>query len=263
MKSALIAFASAFAFVQITSTLRAENTVIAEDDASQSAYSSGWDNSKSGGSGFGNWTLTIEGNDNDRHSGFFIASAKTSTDLNGIAKDDKAFGLYANGSGFEQAVGYRNFEKPLQVGDSFSFMMENGLFEKKFDKDDPTPGSIGLVLRTGTANSSVADYNKDAVFEFGYYQEKPNYQIYDGSGADKTDSGVPFVDSGISVTVTITGTDTYDLEIQTMSDKKITKLAGRKFSNNGGSIQSMAIFDRNGEKYDAFFNQFQVTRASK
>ncbi len=263
MKPTLIATSLLSFSLAFFSQAKAENSVIAEDDASQSAYSSGWDNTKSGGSGFGNWTLTIEGNDNDRHAGFFIASAKTSTDLNGIAKDDKAFGLYANGSGFEQAVAYRSFEKSLQVGDSFSFMMENGPFEKKFDKDDPTPGSIGVALRTGTANSSVADYNKDAVFEFGCYQEKPNYQIYDGSGADKTDSGVPFTDSGVSVTVTITGTDTYDLEIQTVSDKKVTKLPGRKFSNKGGSIQSMVIFDRNGEKYDAFFNQFQVTRASK
>jgi hypothetical protein len=263
MKTALAIAAYAVAFAQLTSPIRAENTVIAEDDASQSAYGSGWDNTKNGGNGFGNWTLTIEGNDSDRHSGFFLASTKDNSDLNGIAKEGKAFGVYANGSGFEQAVGYRNFEKPLQVGDSFSLMMENGQLEKKFDKDDPTPGSIGVVLRSGTASSSVADYNKDALFEFGCYQGKPNYQIYDGSGADKTDSGVPFTDSGVSVTVTITGTDTYDLEIQTMSDKKITKLPGRKFSNNGGAIQSMVIFDRNGEKYDAFFNQFQVTRASK
>jgi hypothetical protein len=248
--------------VGLVSHVKAENTVIAEDDASQSVYGSGWDNTKNGGNGFGNWTLTIEGNDNDRHSGFFIAG-KDNSDLNGIAKEGKAFGVYANGSGFEQAVAYRGFEKPLQPGDSFSFMMESGAFEKKFDKDDSTPGSIGLVLRSGTANSSVADYNKDALFEFGLYAGKPNYQIYDGSGADKTDSGVPFTDSGVAVTVTITGNDTYDLEIQTMSDKKITKLPGRKFSNNGGSVQSMALFDRNGEKYDAFFNQFQVTRAAK
>jgi hypothetical protein len=241
----------------------AENVVIAEDDATQSAYGGSWDNSKSGGNGFGNWALTTEGNDNDRHSGFYIASTSDKPELKGIAKDGKAFGVYANGSGFEQAVAYRNFEKPLQIGDSFSFMMENAEFEKKFGSDDPTPGSIGIVLRSGTANSTVADYNKDALFEFGYYQGKPNYQIYDGSGPDKTGSGVPFTDSGVSVTVTITGADTYDLEIQTMNDKKITRLSGRKFSNNGGSIQSMAVFDRNGEKYDAYFNQFQVTRTSK
>jgi hypothetical protein len=243
-------------------TTKGESTVIAEDDASQSAYGGGWDNAKNGGSGFSAWALTTEGNDTDRHSGFFIASTKDNSDLNGIAKNDKAFGTYANGFGFEQAVAYRGFEKPLQVGDSFSFMMENGTFEKKFDKDDPTPGSIGLVLRSGNANATVADYNKDALFEIGYYQGKNNFQIYDGSGADKADSGVAFDDEGIAVTVTLTGPDTYDLEIQTMKDKTIVKLPGRKFSSSG-SIQSMAVFNRNGEKYDAFFNQFQVARETK
>ena len=186
-----------------TPNILSEPTNVAEDDASQSAYSGGWDNTKNGGSGFSNWALTTEGNDSERHSGFFIAG-KDNQDLNGIEKNEKAFGLYANGSGFEQAVAYRGFTKPLQAGDSFSFMMEHGAIEKKFDKDDPTPGSIGLVLRSSNANSSVADYNKDAVFEFGFYQGKNNYQVYDGSGADKADSGVPFVDSGVSVTVTLT-----------------------------------------------------------
>lgn len=245
-----------------TPDLFAESTVIAEDDASQSGYGGAWDNSKNGGSGFGNWVLTTEGNDNDRHSGFFIADTKNNPDLNGIARSEKAFGLFANGSGFEQAIAFRAFEKPLRTGDSFSFMLEHGSFEKKFEKDDPTPGSIGLVLRSGSENSSVADYNKNAMFEFGYYDGKNNYQIYDGSGADKSDSGVPFTDSGVSVTVTITGSDTYDLEIQTIQDKKVTKLPGRKLSNSG-SIQTFVLFNRNGEKNDAFFNQFQVARESK
>jgi hypothetical protein len=139
-------------------------------------------------------------------------------------------------------------------------MMENGTFEKKFEKDDPTPGSVGLVLRTTNANSSVADYNKDAVFEFGYYSGKSNYQIYDGS--ENSDSGVGFTDMGVSVTVTLKGGDSYDLEIETMNDKKLTKLARRKFKSNA-PIQSFALFDRNGEKYDVFFNQFQVARDTK
>ncbi len=262
MKTLSITFALIVSFSLAGYYARAESPVIAEDDASQSAYGSSWDNSKNGGSGFSTWSLTTEGNDSDRHSGFFIAGTKDNSDLNGIAKGDKAFGVYANGTGFEQAVAYRGFEKPLQKGDSFSFMMENGPFEKKFDKDDPTPGSIGVVLRSGNANSTVADYNKDALFEFGFYQGKTNYQIYDGSGADKADSGVPFTDEGISVTVTITGADTYDMEIQTMKDKNVIKLPGRKLSASG-AVQSMAVFDRNSEKYDVFFNQFQVTHESK
>ena len=244
----------------IAGLIFAEMINTAEDDASQSAYGGSWDSGKNGGSGFGAWTLTSEGSGENRYSGFFIAETKTHLDLNGIAKNDKAFGMYANGAGFEQAVAYRAFEKPLQIGDSFSFMMENGPFEKKFDKDDPTPGSIGIVLRTSNANASVADYNKEATFEFGHYQGKSNYQIYDGN--DNADSGVAFVDSGVSVTVTLKTADTYDLEIQTLRDKRITKLPGRKLKSSS-PIQSLALFNRNGEKYDAFFNQLQVTHESK
>lgn len=236
------------------------SNIIADDDASNSAYTSGWDSNKNGGRGFGKWALTSEGNDNERHSGFYIANTTTNPDLNGIQRNEKAFGLYANGSRFEQAVAYRNFDKPLNVGDSFSFMMENGPFEKKFATDDPSPGSIGLTLRNGNANSSVGDYNKDVVFEFAFFQGKSNYQIYDGT--ENADSSVPFTDFGVSVTLTITGPGTYDLEIQTLSDKKVTKLSGRKLKNSA-SIDSFAIFNRNGEKYDAYFNQFQVKYESK
>jgi len=102
---------AAFVFslgIALAETALAESNIIAEDDASDSAYSSAqWDNSKNGGHGFGSWTLTAEGNDNERHSGLYIADVKTNADLNGIAKNDKAFGAFANGSGFEQAVGYR------------------------------------------------------------------------------------------------------------------------------------------------------------
>jgi len=244
----------------VAAQLCAEPTNIAEDDAAHSAYGGSWESGKSGGSGLGSWTHTTEGSGENQHSGFFIASTDTNKDLNGIAKDDKAFGLFANGTGFEQAVAYRAFDTPLTVGDSFSFMLETGAFEKKFDKDGSDNGSIGLSLRTGNANSAATDYNKGALFEIGHYQGKHNYQIYDGS--DKPDSGVPFTDQGISVTVTLTGTDSYDLEIQTMKDKNVIKLPGRKLSASG-SIESVAIFNRNSEKHDAYFNQFQVSRESQ
>jgi hypothetical protein len=243
-----------------TTCLFAEAVTVGEDDASESAYGGGWGNDKNGGSGFGGWTLTNEGNDDDRHSGFYIAETKNNPDLNGIAKNDKAFGLFANGSGFEQAVAYRTFEKPLALGDSFSFMLENGSFEKKFEKDDPAGAAVGVVLRSGNANASTSDYNNGARFEIGYYNGKGNYQIYDGT--DNSDSGVAFTDAGISVTVTLTDADSYDLEIQTMKDKKLTKLPGRKLKGSG-AIESFALFNRNSEKYDVYFNQFQISRDSK
>src|SRR5438094_665234 len=123
--------------------VRADQTNVAEDDASQDAYSGGFDSGKNGGSGFGEWKMTSEGNDENRHSGFFIATTEHNSDLNGIAHNGKAFGLYANGSGFEQAAAYRAFTNPLAVGDSFSFLMETGTFEKKFGGEDPGGGAIG------------------------------------------------------------------------------------------------------------------------
>ena len=244
----------------VGSSILAELTNIAEDDASQSAYGGSWKSGKNGGTGFEPWTLTSKRSVGGRYSGFFIADTKTNQDLQNISKNNKAFGMYVNGFGFEQAVAYRAFEKPLQTGDSFSFLMENHQFEKKFDKDDPTPASIGVILRTSNANDFVTDYNKEATFEFGYYQGKSNYQIDDGN--DNADSGVVFVDSGVAVTVTLKGTDTYDFEIETLADKKITKLLNRKLQSSS-PIQSMALFDRSGEKNNVFFNQLQVTRESK
>ncbi len=237
----------------------AEPTNLAEDDA---ASYGNWENDKGSGTGFGNWTLVTEAGGENRHAGFFIASKENNPDLEGIGKDGKAFGLYANGDGFEQAVAFRPFNKPLAVGDSFSFMMETGKFEKKSPKDEGVNGSVGLVLRSGNANAATGDYNHGALFEFGHYQGKENYQIYDGSGASANDSGVPFTDQGVIVTVTVTGDDTYDLEIQALPEKKLTKLPGRKFSSSG-KAESFAIFNRNSEKNDAFFNQFQVTHDEK
>ena len=250
------AFAAALA-VQIAG---AEPTNIAEDDAAHSGYSGSWGNDKNGGSGFAAWVTTTEGTGTDQHAGFFIADTSSNSDLNGIAKDGKAFGVFANGAGFEQAVAYRAFNKPLEKGDSFSFMMETGSFEKKSDKDTAGGGSIGLVLRSGTASSSAADYNVGAMFEFGHYQGTANYQIHDGTA--NTDSGVAFNDSGVIVTVTVTGSDTYDLEIQTAKDKNLTKLPGRKFATSG-AIESMAVFNRNSEKHDAYFNGFQISREAQ
>jgi hypothetical protein len=235
-------------------------TNIAEDDASKAEYGGGWDSGKNGGNGFGTWQMQSEGSGENRHAGFYIATTENNKDLNGIAKEGKAFGIFANGAGFEQAVAYRTLIKPLEAGDSFSFMLENGRFEKKFEKDESGGGAVGLVLRSGNSNSSPSDYNAAAMFEFGYYQGNDNYQIYDGSKS--SDSGVPFTDAGLTITVTLTGSDSYDLEIQSMSDKKLTKLPGRKFSSSG-AIESFALFNRNSEKNDVYFNQFQVSREEK
>ena len=140
--------------------------------------------------------------------------------------------------------------------------MGNGEIDTHFGNDDPAPGSVGLTLRTGSAGDTPNEYNKNAAFAFAFEQGKENYQISDGSGPEKADSGVPFTEAGVIVTVTLNGADTYDLEIHTVSDKKLTKLPVRKLSA-AGPITSFAIFNRDGATTDAFFNSLPVARENK
>ncbi len=251
------------AFLVGGAALAKEQAVVGEDDASHGAYSGGWGNGKNGGTGFGEWTLqTYQLADKQSHAGGFIASTDNNADLNGIAIKKKAFGLFANGEGFENAVAFRAFERPLKVGQSFSFTFEHGVITKKFDRDDPTPGSVGLVLRSGNANSSVDDYNKDSRFEFGYFKENNGYRIYDSENGAKVD--LPFSDSGFSVTFTLVTADTYDFEATVLATKKTVKLSGRKLGGTPGApLTSFAFYNRNGEANDVFFNGFQISQPAE
>lgn len=225
----------------------------AEDDAA--SYHSGW-SAEGAGTGFGAWVLrTTGGAEGESHAGHFIADATSHSDLGPLAPKGKAFGLYANGVGFESAAAFRPFKKALQSGETFSFLMKSGAIEKKFETDDAGTGSIGLTLRTGNGSESTDNYNSGGRFEFGFYEGQGNYQIYDGE--ENHDSGVARAEQGVSVTVKLVTEDTYDLEITNLGDKAVTKLAGRKWGGSG-AIESFCIFNRDGEKADAFFNGFQV-----
>ena len=231
----------------------------ATDDAGQPAYGSSW-NTSGGGSGFGEWKFQQRAEGSDAYAGTFIADNSTNPEMQPIGLNGKAFGLYANGPDFEAAAAFRAFLTPLQVGDTFSFRMLNVPIEQKGATDSPAGGSIGLTLRNGNAADSHDDYNKGARFEIANIKGTPTYQVYDGQ-SDR-DTGVAYTDKGIVVTVTLTGADTYDLSITSLGDKQTKKLSGRKLGGSG-AIESFCIFDRNGEKADGFFNNFQVVPKGK
>ncbi len=241
-----------------------EQAVFGDDDATHGAYSSGWATGKNGGTGFGEWTLqSSQSPGRQSHAGSFIATTENNPDLNGIAIKKKAFGLFANGEGFEIAVAFRAFERTLKPGQSFSFTFEHGAITKKFERDDPTPGSVGIVLRSGNANSGVDDYNRDARFEFGYFKESNGYRIYDAENG-KAVADLPFSDSGFSVTFTLVTPDTYDFEVTVLATKKTVKLAGRKLGGTpGAALTSFALYNRNGEANDVFFNGFQLSQPAE
>ncbi len=248
-------------FTVISLPLAAKEQVpTADDNASQGAYDGGWGDGKNGGKGFGSWTIksaSVSGAES--HAGAFIADTEANADLVGVSINKKAFGLFANGVGFEQAVAFRGFDKPLKPGMSFSFLMKHGEIVKKFETDDPAPGSSGVTLRTGNANGGCDDYNRGARFEFGVYEGQGNYQIYDGE--KKQDTGIPTSDGGLSVTFSLVTADTYDLEVTKLDGKKTVTLKGRKLGGAAGAVlESFCIFNRDGEKNDAFFNGFQISR---
>ena len=72
---------------------------------------------------------------------------------------------------------------------------------------------------------------------------------------------LPVVDSGVIVAVTTTGEDSYDLEIQTAIDKKLTKLPGRKFSK-ADAIAALRSSTATAKK-DRRLLQFASSRAGK
>ena len=230
-----------------------------KDDAAQTAYNSGW-NESGGGTGFGNWTFQEVHGGSESYAGHLIADTSANPEMGSIAVGGKAFGLYANGIEFETATAFRPFSAPLQVGDTFSFQMMNGLIEQKGPSDDPGAGAIGLTLRSGDSTDSPDDYNKDARFEIINLKGASNYQVFDGE--TNHDTGVVYSDKGITVAITLTGANTYDLAITRLADNKTIKLGSRKLTGSN-PIKSLCIFDRNGEKADAFFDNFQVVGKAK
>ena len=225
-----------------------------KDDANQSAYASGW-NESGGGTGFGAWKFVEGHGAGESYAGHFLADISSNPELHAFASNGKVFGLYANGAEYETATAFRTFSAPLQTGDTFSFEMMNPVIEQKGAKDDPGQGSIGLSLRNGNGSDSPDDYNKGARFEIINLKGASNYLVYDGE--TEHDTGVTYSEQGITVTVTLTGADSYDLAITRLADNTTTKLTGRKLGGSG-SIESFCVFNRNGEKADGFFNNFSV-----
>lgn len=228
--------------------------IVAEDYGSDPAYGGGWGTGNNGGRGFGPWTMRQAGNVFEySHSGFGTRDQHPTL-------GDKVLSMWANGEHFEVAAAFRPLAQPLQVGDSFSIVMDNGIFERRFDNDDPEPGSIGFSLRSEDHSETWDLVEQAARLVFGCFEGYENYQLLDGTG--EQDTGVPFSPTGVYVGVKVTSADTFDIEIKTLGDNQVaTVLTDREFMGDPGTpITSFAIFNRDGEKNDAYFNSFRVFR---
>ncbi|OQA26390.1 MAG: Carbohydrate binding domain (family 25) [Verrucomicrobia bacterium ADurb.Bin345] len=106
--------------VRGTNVMMGGTATNAIDNASDAAYSGGWNNGNNGGTGFGGWVLY-----NDANAGRFIGA--------------HGWGMWSHeGGNLSEAI--RPFSSPLGTGQTFSVRMKNGwLWE--------SGGSVGVALR--------------------------------------------------------------------------------------------------------------------
>jgi hypothetical protein len=214
---------------------------------------SGWTDGSNQGTGFGAWTLREF--DGSGAAGFFLANTTSNTDLNNIATSNVALGTFANGSTFEQAVAYRGFTGgSLFVGQIFGASFEHGNITSGANGGT---GAVGLTLRTGNTNGGVGDYNAGSRFEFAFVGGNSNYSIFDGGGS--FDTGIGFTNGGLELALMLTGADSYNLTITRKADNQVFTFNGRTLGGTSGAgLDSFALFNRNANDGDVFFNSFSV-----
>lgn len=204
----------------------ASASLIASDNGGN--YASWGTDGQTGGTGFGTWTFKNFASAG--FAGFYLDTGATATN----------WAMYANQAnlgGSPQAVAYRDFTGgSLSVGQTFNIRFYN-------EGVDFAGGSVGLTLRTGNITNGVSDYNNGSRFEFSFLQGATNYYIYDNSGTFHT--AIPWQNSGLDLSFTLTSADTYDLQVVQLGTASTNLFTGRTLSGTSGNgIDSTALYNR-------------------
>jgi hypothetical protein len=238
--AATLCVAAVLLLVCSTSALAAATAV---DNADDAAYGGDWIDGDNGGFGFGPWILLSQ-DENPATGDFFIGNSTengSAPPSGGINTTGVAFGLFAHSGDAIQAS--REFTGgPLSVGQSFILDMDNG--------DVQTGSYVGFGLNSAFDNR----------FSFGYEGGDTNYTLYDDNGI--LDTGVPVTDDGLTVAVTLTGTNTYRMTITAPRFTESVELVGTLFGS--GDIQAFNLTNINAGSLInayAYFNFVEVADA--
>lgn len=213
----------------------------AGSEAADSAYDDGWQTNDADGSGFGPWTLVATSN-----AGHFAASSAGNGDgdSNGDGDIDtggRAWGMFANSGG--EAVAIRDFNNPMDIGHTFSLSMDNGFVD----------GAVGFRLR---------NINNQEVLRFYFEGGDANYTLLDGNG--EQDTGVPYTDEGLNISVTLTGSGLFDFQITPLESGTATTLSGTFINTTAtNTIHSLSAFNQNAgfnAPANLYFNNFEICR---
>lgn len=223
---------------------------VASDNASNSAYNSGWSNSSNGGSGFGAWQLG-DTYSNPSNGGFFIGSSQGngSNDGNIDTSGSKSWGLYANSGDVTNAVrtftsGGSNGQSILGSGEKFSLSLDNGYID--------SGGTVGFGLQ----NSSGANR-----IEFYYANGSSSYSI--NIGGTTLATGIGFTSAGLSILFTQNSGTGWSMAITPNggSTSTFTDASAGSAALAASDISQVRVFNANaggGGARDAFANSMQV-----
>ena len=249
----------------------AQTYIGAEDEAYYDAYTDGWQTGDWSGRGFKQWQLfapdyaALDAQE-DQYAGFFIADASQEEDLAEAAREGKAFGIFANGTGFEETVAFRAFERPLNTGDVFSLRFEFDGFGTKFERDAEEVSSVGVALRTTESAADLGELTKGRAMVIAVIEGLSTYQILDAAGRFNTRV---FIDpAGVEVGVTVGEDGRYDLQITTLSDLIAHHFKDRALKletdtdspDEDSQLASFALFNLNGGANNAYYGAFQISR---
>jgi len=238
--------------------------VIAADDAAQRGYLGGWTNQSLGGCGFGAWTnMTLTG---DGAAGFFLNSAITGA----VASRAKAWGMYANegGSGGDQiqiAAAFRTLDTPLQVGQTLVIDFQHGGVQSgSLSENQPprTGGWVGFALRENMPTQfgdpdpfSAFGTFQNAMVAVGFKGGDTEYRAYDLNNTLGYYTGLGFTTSGVRVELTFTTTNNFTIKLSDLGTGSNATVFGVTV---GGPPDVLAIYNRNAEEADAYFNNIYI-----
>ncbi len=203
----------------------------ANDNASNSAYDSGWANGSNGGTGMGGWTLSTSG-----AAGHFIGNSGCD-----IAIDSDCWGMYANSGGLADAV--RTFNSAMNVGEVFTIYMDNGSIQ--------TGGSVGFGLRNSSSQN---------VLEFYFSGGASNYTVADGTGTGST--GLAYTDQGLETVFTFTSPTFYHMQATRLTDSASVRMY-RKLGQTDKTVANLRLFNfeaGSGDAHNLYFNSIAVSQ---
>jgi len=220
---------------------------VASDNADN--YGNNWQGN--GGFGFEQWNFINDAAGGS--AGNFLADKTSNPDLNNAASspNNKAWGSFANGNGFNQFEAYRDFGSNSlnQVGDSFNISLEHGGITNG--------GAVGFVLRNQNIHNNIGDYNQLSRFEFGFIGGGQHYSIFDGQGV--IDTGINFTDAGLNLTFSLLTANLYQLDIFNANGNVLLQSRNGSLSGSG-SINSVSLYNRDAEIANAYFNNLSISK---